>query len=179
MSWTHHSAKNHRTPISPLSTRMVFSDLALWRHHGWSVTSSEREVLALWRHIRRLFLHAQIGTKAIFTCTFAIFLKATPDNPHKLYSAAHDLLFCLFFIGLFVDRLFYSTGCRLLVLTDWSAARSKKTWNKEDNNQQRGTLSFDEFCWRNQQFLWYFSEASPHDDYRSTKKCLYVYLHKS
>ena len=27
----------------------------------------ERGVLALWRHIRRLFLHAQIGAKAIFT----------------------------------------------------------------------------------------------------------------
>ena len=32
-----------------------------------SVTSRERKALALWRHIRRLFLHAQIGTKAIFT----------------------------------------------------------------------------------------------------------------
>ena len=42
-----------------------FSDLALWRHHGWSVTSREREALALWRHIPRLILHAQIGTKAI------------------------------------------------------------------------------------------------------------------
>ena len=35
------------------------------------VTSSqlicEREALALWRHFRRLFLHAQIGAKAIFT----------------------------------------------------------------------------------------------------------------
>ena len=44
----------------------VFSDLTLWRHHSWSVTSSEREVMALWRHIRQLFLHAQIGAKAIF-----------------------------------------------------------------------------------------------------------------
>ena len=43
------------------------SDLALWRHHSWSVTSREREILALWRHIRRLFLYAQIGAKAIFT----------------------------------------------------------------------------------------------------------------
>ena len=42
-------------------------DLTLWRHHNWSVTSREREALALWRHIRRLFLHAQIGAKAIFT----------------------------------------------------------------------------------------------------------------
>ena len=37
--------------------------LALWCHHNWSVTSLERWVLALWRHIRRLFLHAQIGAK--------------------------------------------------------------------------------------------------------------------
>ena len=43
------------------------SDLALWRHHSWSVTSRERGVLALWRNIRRLFLHVPIGAKAIFT----------------------------------------------------------------------------------------------------------------
>ena len=34
MSWT------------PFSPRTVFSDLALWRHHGWSVTSRERDVPA-------------------------------------------------------------------------------------------------------------------------------------
>ena len=45
----------------------VFSDLALWRHHSWSVTSREHEFLALWRHIRRTILHAQIGAKAILT----------------------------------------------------------------------------------------------------------------
>ena len=45
----------------------VFSDLALWRHHRWSVTSCERGVQALWRHIRQLFLNAQIGARAIFT----------------------------------------------------------------------------------------------------------------
>ena len=31
------------------------------------VTSSEHEVLALWRHIRRLFMRAQIDAKVIFT----------------------------------------------------------------------------------------------------------------
>ena len=65
---THNSAKNHhRSLISQLSPRTAFSDFALWRHHGWSVTSRERKILALWRHIRRLSLHAQIGAKAIFT----------------------------------------------------------------------------------------------------------------
>ena len=44
-----------------------FSDLALWRHHSWSVMSRECGVLAWWRHIHRLFLHAQIGANAIFT----------------------------------------------------------------------------------------------------------------
>ena len=44
-----------------------FMLLLLWRHYSWSVMSRKREVLALWRHIRQLFLHAQIGTKAIFT----------------------------------------------------------------------------------------------------------------
>ena len=46
---------------------VFFSDLTLWRHHCWSVTSRECEVLALWRHISQLFLHAQIGAKEIFT----------------------------------------------------------------------------------------------------------------
>ena len=62
------SAKtNYRSPISPLSLRTVFTDLVFWRHHSQSVASRELGVLALWRHIRRLFLQAQIGAKAIFT----------------------------------------------------------------------------------------------------------------
>ena len=66
--WTQNSAKNnHRWLISQLSPRTVVSDLALWRHCSGSVTSRKREILALWRHICRLFLHAQIGAKAIFT----------------------------------------------------------------------------------------------------------------
>ena len=68
VSWTHRSAtNNHWSLISPLSLRTVFSDLTLWRHHSWSVTSRECEALALWRDIHRLFLHVQIGAKAIFT----------------------------------------------------------------------------------------------------------------
>ena len=68
MSWTYNAPENyHRSVISQLSPRTVVSDLALWRHHSGSVTSREREILALWRHICRLFLHAQIGAKAIFT----------------------------------------------------------------------------------------------------------------
>ena len=68
MSWnTQFCLNNYRALISPLSLRTVFSDLVLWRHHSWSVTSRECRTLALWRHIRRLFSHAQIGAKAIFT----------------------------------------------------------------------------------------------------------------
>ena len=54
MSWIHkNSAKcNCRSLISPLSLRTVFPDLTMWRHHSWSVTSLERGILALWRHIR-------------------------------------------------------------------------------------------------------------------------------
>ena len=65
----------HKIPLKQLSITNFaivaedksFSDLVLWRHHSWSVTSRECRTLALWRHIRRLFLHAQIGAKAIFT----------------------------------------------------------------------------------------------------------------
>ena len=57
MSWTHHSATNtHCSLISLLTLRTVNFDLTLWWHNSWSVTSLEREVLALWRHIRQLFL---------------------------------------------------------------------------------------------------------------------------
>ena len=66
--WMHNSTKNNwRLPTSPLSLRTVFSDLSLWRHYSWSVTSCKRRLLALWRRIRRLFLYTQIGAKVIFT----------------------------------------------------------------------------------------------------------------
>ena len=59
MFWTHSSTKNnHRSLILPSSPTTVFFVLALWRHQSWSVTSRE---LALWHHIRRLFLHVQIS----------------------------------------------------------------------------------------------------------------------
>ena len=68
MPCAHNSTKNnHQSLISQLSLRTVCSDLALWCHQGWSMMSSECEVLVLWRHIRRLFLHVQIGTKMIST----------------------------------------------------------------------------------------------------------------
>ena len=73
MSWVHNSTKNnYRSLISlisliSVSLRTVFPDLALWRHHGWSVTSRKRVVLVLWRNIHRLFLHVQMGANAIFT----------------------------------------------------------------------------------------------------------------
>ena len=68
MPWTHRSAKNyHQALISPLLPRAVFSDLALWCHYNWSVTSCKREILVLWHHILRLSLHVQTGAKAIFT----------------------------------------------------------------------------------------------------------------
>ena len=71
VSWnTQFHQNNYRSLISPLSLRTVFSDLVVWRHHSWSVTSRECRTLALWRHIRRLFLHAQIGAKAIFTSEY-------------------------------------------------------------------------------------------------------------
>ena len=62
--WTHNlTENNYRFPISPLSLRTVFSDLALWCHYSWSVTSCKHRLLALWCHICRLFLHMQIACK--------------------------------------------------------------------------------------------------------------------
>ena len=56
--------------ISPFSPKTVLSEFILLgfvTSPQLNLTSREREVLALWRHIRRLFLQAQIGAKAIFT----------------------------------------------------------------------------------------------------------------
>ena len=66
MSLTHSVQNKNGSFISRMSPRTVSSDLTLWRHQKWSVTSRERQMLALRRHIRRFFLHAQIGEKAIF-----------------------------------------------------------------------------------------------------------------
>ena len=53
--------------------------LALWRHHSWF--QREHEVLALWRHVRRLFLRAQIGAKGIFT---TVNIDFSPPGIHGL-----------------------------------------------------------------------------------------------
>ena len=66
MSWTHNSAKKQSWSAHfAIVAKESFS--ILQGHHSWSVTSCEREGLPLWRNIRRLFVQAQIGTKAIFT----------------------------------------------------------------------------------------------------------------
>ena len=92
MSWIHNSAKkNYRSLISSLSLRVVFSDLALWRHHSWFVTSRERGASALWRHSRRMFLRTQIGAKAIAT----VKINYSPPGIHGL---ACEIVFCLLFV---------------------------------------------------------------------------------
>ena len=58
--------KNTRLLILPFSPRTASSDLALWRHHNSICDVTEREVLVLWRHIRRMFLHVQIDWMKIF-----------------------------------------------------------------------------------------------------------------
>ena len=63
---TQFCSKQLSIPAFAIVTQVVFSDLALWRHHNWDMTSRECGVLALWRHIRRLFLHTQSGVQAIF-----------------------------------------------------------------------------------------------------------------
>ena len=66
--------------------RTVFSDLVLWCHHGWSVMSHNRRVLALWRHIHQMLLHVQIGAKAIFTSEWitALNIDFSPPSIHSL-----------------------------------------------------------------------------------------------
>ena len=53
---THNSAKKN-VDLSFRHCRLGQTFLTvLWRHHGWFVMSRECRTLALWRHIRRLFL---------------------------------------------------------------------------------------------------------------------------
>ena len=69
MSWTHNFAKKQSSIVhfAIVAKEDLFWLSIVTSTHSWSLTSREREVLALWRHIRRLFFHAQIGAKAIFT----------------------------------------------------------------------------------------------------------------
>ena len=65
-----HMCPENTIPLKTIIDRSladVAKDGPLWRYHSWSVTSHEREVLVLWRYIRRLFLHVKIGKNAIFT----------------------------------------------------------------------------------------------------------------
>ena len=67
MFYSHNSAKK----LTIADFAIVAQDSLFWLSIvtplQWSVTSRERGLLALGRHIRRLFLHAQICAKAIFT----------------------------------------------------------------------------------------------------------------
>ena len=63
MSWTH----TKKSSIALFAIVAKYGPFALWRHHSWSVKSGECEVLALWRHIRQLFLRSEIGVKLIFS----------------------------------------------------------------------------------------------------------------
>ena len=62
MPWTYDNSL--KTIIDRSFSQVAFD---LWRHHSWSVTSRERDVLIVGRHIRRLFLYVQIGAQLIFT----------------------------------------------------------------------------------------------------------------
>ena len=55
-------------------------------HHSPSVMLRESEVLALWRHIRWLFLHVYIGTKAIFTREQQLWISI---SHHPVFTAQH------------------------------------------------------------------------------------------
>ena len=67
MSWTQDSAASITIAYFAIVAKDGLFYLALWRHHNWSVTSGKREALALWHHIRRLFLHMRIGARGIFS----------------------------------------------------------------------------------------------------------------
>ena len=83
MPWIHKSARNnHRSIISPVSQRTLISDLALWRHH--TVTSRERGIMALWRRIRWLFLHSQIGAMLIYMWITTVNIDFPPPGTHGL-----------------------------------------------------------------------------------------------
>ena len=66
--WTHRiREKQSSIAYFAIVARDGVSNLALWCHHCWSVTSRKRELLVLWCHVHRLFVRVPIGAKAIFT----------------------------------------------------------------------------------------------------------------
>ena len=65
--WRSHEWKSLANRITSDPKIVMYRNECIILFHSWSVTSRECRTLALWRHIRRLFLHAQIGAKAIFT----------------------------------------------------------------------------------------------------------------
>ena len=83
------SQNNHRSPISPLLTRMAFSSLALWHCHCWPVKLGKCEVQVLLSHICWLFLHVDIGAKLIVD----IHLWITSMNIHFM-SPGNDGIVC-------------------------------------------------------------------------------------
>ena len=85
MSWTQHSAKKLSIVHFAIVAKEDFSELTLWCHHSWSVTSRECKVLALWRHIRRLFLHAQIWCKCdLHQWITTVNIDFSPPSIHSL-----------------------------------------------------------------------------------------------
>ena len=133
LSWTHGFAKNNcDRSFRHCCQGRSFSALALWRHHNWTVTSREREMLALWR---RLFLHAQIGTKAIFTSD-------TEDRPRS-DSPLAGIVIALAADGLRTRRLNIPSSIKNLHsfwILEWSIVkRVHDAWRMD--NQLRSTAS--------------------------------------
>ena len=77
--------------FSQLLPRTLFFDSALWRHHSWSVKSCKREVLALWHHIHRLFLHVQIDAKAISTSEYQLWISISHHPVFKTWHVSKSI----------------------------------------------------------------------------------------
>ena len=68
MPWTHNSsAKQLSITDFLIVAKDGLSRLSIVTSAQFICDVTRKWGTALWRHVRRLFLHAQIGTKAIFT----------------------------------------------------------------------------------------------------------------
>ena len=77
---------NFILPLNAVFRIYEVSYLSLWRHHPTvqSPASSERKIVTLWRHNHRLFLHASIDAKTIFTSEKQPWL---PISWHPVFTA--------------------------------------------------------------------------------------------
>ena len=85
MTWTYNSIKyNHWLLISPLSPRIAFSDLALWRHHSWSLMSRKHGTSIVMSYLSTVLAHANWHKGDLHWWIITANIEFSPSSIHGL-----------------------------------------------------------------------------------------------